>query len=292
MKQYRYVKSNAFTSGLSLGNPAACIFTEQEELAPEQMQAIAAEHKGFVMEVVFCGQSKEADCKLTYYSSECEVDFCGHGTIATMYTMVKETPELMAKPVITAETNRKGIIEVFNAIKEEDAVYITAPDPIEYPMILSTEQIEEGLHLPHGTIRKDLPIRIIDAGLRTLLVPIADLDTEISVYPNEQSLKSFCESNDIDIILIFSMQTADASSYAHTRVFAPKFGYLEDPATGSGNSAFANYLLSEGLWTSEPIAIEQGGNDRFFNSVKLKCQDGKVLFGGKATKKIEGEYYL
>lgn len=76
------------------------------------------------------------------------------------------------------------------------------------------------------------------------------------------------------------------------RVFAPKFGYLEDPATGSGNSAFANYLLSEGLWKGEPIMIEQGGNNRIFNSVKLKCQDGKVLFGGKATKKIEGEYYI
>ena len=288
----KYVKSNAFISGESLGNPAACIFTGQEELTPKQMQAIAAEHKGFVMEVVFCGQSEVADCKLTYYSSECEVDFCGHGTIATMYTMVKETPELMAKPVITAETNRKGIIEVFNAINEEDAVYITALDPIEHPMNLSIAQIEDALTLPHGSIRNDLPIRIIDAGLRTLLVPIADLETEISVYPNEQSLNSFCESNDIDIILVFSMQTAEVSTYAHTRVFAPKFGYLEDPATGSGNSAFANYLLSEGLWKGESITIEQGGNNRIFNSVKLKCLDGKVLFGGKATKKIEGEYYI
>jgi PhzF family phenazine biosynthesis protein len=292
MKQYRYVKSNAFTSGESLGNPAACIFTGQEELTSEQMQAIAAEHKGFVMEVVFCGQSEVADCKLTYYSSECEVEFCGHGTIATMYTMVKETPELMAKPIITAETNRKGIIEVFNAIQKEDAVYITAPDPIEHPMNLSVAQIEDALSLPHGAIRKDLPVRIIDAGLRTLLVPIADLDTEISVYPNEQSLKTFCLGNDIDIILIFSKQTSDNEAFAHTRVFAPKFGYLEDPATGSGNSAFANYLLSEGLWNGEPITIEQGGNDRIFNSVKLKCLNDRVLFGGKATKKIEGEYYI
>ena len=292
MKQYRYVKSNAFTSGESLGNPAACIFTGQEELYPEQMQAIAAEHKGFVMEVVFCCQSDVTDCKLTYYSSECEVEFCGHGTIATMYTMVKETPELMVKPVITAETNRKGIIEVFNAINDEDAVYITAPNPIEHPMKLSIAQIEDELSLPQGAVRKDLPIRIIDAGLRTLLVPIADLDTAISVYPSEQSLKTFCESNDIDIILVFSKQTADSSAFAHTRVFAPKFGYLEDPATGSGNSAFANYLLSEGLWKGEPITIEQGGNNRIFNSVKLKCQDAKVLFGGKATKKIEGTYYI
>ena len=52
MEKFRYVKSNAFTSGESLGNPAACIFTGQEDLTPEQMQAIAAEHKGFVMEVV------------------------------------------------------------------------------------------------------------------------------------------------------------------------------------------------------------------------------------------------
>ena len=292
MKQYRYVKSNAFTSGESLGNPAACIFTGHEGLSLEQMQAIAAEHKGFVMEVVFCSKSDVADCKLTYYSSECEVEFCGHGTIATMYTMVKETLELMAKPVITAETNRKGIIEVFNAINEEDAVYITAPDPIEHPMKLSIAQIEDELSLPQGAIRKDLPVRIIDAGLRTLLVPIADLDTAISVYPSEQSLKTFCESNDIDIILVFSKQTDDSSAFAHTRIFAPKFGYLEDPATGSGNSAFANYLLSEGLWKGEPIIIEQGGYNRIFNSVKLKCQDAKVLFGGKATKKIEGTYYI
>jgi PhzF family phenazine biosynthesis protein len=271
MNQCRYVKSDAFTSGDSLGNPASCIFTGQEDLSPEQMQAIAAEHKGFVMEVVFCGQSDVADCKLTYYSSECEVEFCGHGTIATLYTMVKEAPELIAKPVITAETNCKGIIEVFNAINEEDAVYITAPDPIEHPMILSVAQIEDALSLPHGAIRKDLPIRNIDAGLRTLLVPIADLDTEISVYPHEQSLKTFCESNDIDIILVFSKQTADVSAYAHTRVFAPKFGYLEDPATGSGNSAFANYMLSEGLWDGHPITIEQGGNDRI-QRVRFHCQ--------------------
>ena len=292
MKRYRYIKSNAFTTGASLGNPAACVFMGEETLSPEQMQAVAREHKGFVMEVVFCSQSDVADCKLTYYSSECEVDFCGHGTIATMYSMIKDNAALRSKSVVKVETNRKGIVEVFNAIDTEDAVYITAPDPIEHPVNLTVEAIGEALGLKHGAIRQDLPIRIIDAGLRTLLVPIADLETEISVYPNEQSLKTFCESNDIDIILVFSKQTANTSAFAHTRVFAPKFGYLEDPATGSGNSAFANYLLSEGLWKGEPITIEQGGNDRIFNSVKLKCQDGKVLFGGKATKKIEGEYFI
>jgi hypothetical protein len=41
-----------------------------------------------------------------------------------------------------------------------------------------------------------------------------------------------------------------------------------------------------------PVTIEQGGNDRFYNSVKLKYSNGQVLFGGKATVRIEGNYLL
>ena len=291
MKQYRYIKSNAFTSGASLGNPAAALITEDECLTPEQMQQIAAEHKGFVMETVFCSPSETAECKLTYYSSECEVDFCGHGTIATMYSIIKDDAALRAKKVLSVETNKKGMVSVYNEIDTEDAVYIEAPSPIEHSMNFSIDEIEGILTLRKGSINRDRAIRIIDAGLRTLIVPITQFEDEVSVYPDEAALKVFCEENDIDNILIYSLQVADASNFAHTRVFAPKFGYLEDPATGSGNSAFANYLLSENMWDGSPITIEQGGNDRIFNAVKLKTLNGKVLFGGRATKKIEG-YYL
>ena len=291
MKQYRYIKSNAFTSGASLGNPAAALIAEDECLTPEQMQQIAAEHKGFVMETVFCSPSKTAECKLTYYSSECEVDFCGHGTIATMYSIIKDDAALRAKKVLTVETNKKGMVSVYNEIDTEDAVYIEAPSPIEHAMNIPVEDIEGILTLRKGSINRERTIRIIDAGLRTLIVPITQFEDEVSVYPDETALKVFCEENDIDNILIYSLQVADASNFAHTRVFAPKYGYLEDPATGSGNSAFANYLLSENMWDGSPITIEQGGNDRIFNAVKLKTLNGKVLFGGRATKKIEG-YYL
>lgn len=290
MKQYRYIKSNAFTSGASLGNPAAALITEDECLTPEQMQQIAAEHKGFVMETVFCSPSETAECKLTYYSSECEVDFCGHGTIATMYSIIKDDAALRAKKVLTVETNKKGMVSVYNEIDTEDAVYIEAPSPIEHSMNFSIDEIEGILTLRKGSINRERIIRIIDAGLRTLIVPITQFEDEVSVYPDEAALKVFCEGNDIDNILIYSLQVADAANFAHTRVFAPKYGYLEDPATGSGNSAFANYLLFEKMWDGSPITIEQGGNDRIFNAVKLKTLNGKVLFGGRATTKIQGYY--
>lgn len=293
MKKYRYIKSNAFTSGASLGNPAAALIADDECLTPDQMQQIAAEHRGFVMETVFWFPSETAACKLTYYSSECEVDFCGHGTIATMYSLIKDDASLRDKKVLSVETNKKGVISVYNEIDTEDAVYIEAPSPIEHPMNISIDDIERILTLRRGSInREGRAIRIIDAGLRTLIVPVTLFEDEVSVYPDEASLKVFCESNDIDIILVYSLQVENPSNFAHTRVFAPKFGYLEDPATGSGNSAFANYLLYENMWDGSPIIIEQGGNDRIFNAVKLKTLNGKVLFGGRATKEIEGFYFL
>ncbi len=133
-----------------------------------------------------------------------------------------------------------------------------------------------------------MKLDFIDAGLRTLIVPIADFNKEITVFPNEIFLKKFCIDNNIDIILIFSKKTSKAEYKAHTRIFAPKFGYLEDPATGSGNSAFANYLLKNNLWKGNPIAVEQGGENISFNTVKLKMNGDDVLFGGSATVRIEG----
>lgn len=79
---------------------------------------------------------------------------------------------------------------------------------------------------------------------------------------------------------------------AHTRVFAPKFVYLEDPATGSRNSAFGYYLLKSTLWMGNSISIEQGGASIDFNTVQLTTRNEKVLFGGCAKDKIIGKYYL
>ena len=288
---YKYRKTNAFTTGNSLGNPTACFYLNPKQVMSEQqMLDIAKQHMGFVSEVVYCTYD-DTSIHLTYYSSECEVDFCGHGTIACMYSLIKETPALLAQKDISIQTNKKSSLTVYNRISEQDAVLITAPNPIHIDTQLNGSVIAQQLGIEANSINASLPVDLIDAGLRTLIVPICTLDTEISICPNEQILKSFCIKNDIDIILIFSTEVADSSHIAHTRVFAPKFGYLEDPATGSGNSAFGYYMLKNKLWNGTDCCIEQGGNDRIFNDIYLSQMDGNVLFGGSATVQIDGVYF-
>ena len=293
MEAYDYRKIDAFTSCDSLGNPAACIYLSAgQTLTNDEMLNIAKQHKGFVSEVIFCIAKSQSAFSLTYYSSECEVDFCGHGTIACMYTLVKETPDLLRQKEIAIYTNKKGALTVFNEVETQDAVYITAPSPEYIGLEVDIGKIAENMSLNVNQISTSHPIEIIDAGLRTLIIPIVALNDEISVFPDEMILKKFYSECGIDIILIYTLETANPQNIAHTRVFAPKFGYLEDPATGSGNSAFGYYMLKNNLWDGKPVSIEQGGIDRVFNIVNLTYKDKRVLFGGSATTRIKGVYYL
>lgn len=293
MRKLKYKKIDAFTAGDSLGNPAACIYLELgKTISVEDMQKIAKDHKGFVSEVVYMTDSDSADCKLTYFSSECEVDFCGHGTMALMYDLVKNNETFLNKDTILFETNKKGTLTLLNRINEEDAIYIEAPNPLFYKVPVKRKEIADALGIEENAISEKYEMDFIDAGLRTLIVPIMLYEDEISIFPCEKELKQFCLARGIDIILIFSKIASLPRYMAHTRVFAPRFGYLEDPATGSGNSAFGNYLLKYNLWDGSPIVLEQGGNDRIYNEVKLVKKNNQILFGGKASVHINGEYLL
>lgn len=297
MSDYKFKKIDAFATKNSGGNPAGCIFLEsQSDISEIEMQQIAKELKGFVNEVVYIFKSAENLFDLKFYSSEREVDFCGHATIAIMYDLIKSNPDLQDTEILQIKTNR-GILNVENRINSENAVFIMSPEPVEKTILPETLEIADNLGLNLNEIDTNFPIRIINAGLSTLIVPIKSLDSILSISPDLDVLKSFCFKSEIDIIEVFTTEIADQTNNYRTRVFVPTFGYLEDPATGSGNSAFGYYLIKNGLWQVETISIEQNGFKNKFNVVKLQRQidnkgNDRVLFGGGAITRIEGKYII
>ena len=185
---------------------------------------------------------------------------------------------------------------VLNKIKESNAVYIAGPRPEYLQREIRLQDICLSLNILPEIIEDKYALEVINAGLRTLIIPIKGLKECTDIFPDEITLKEFCFRNDIDIVLVFCKETYDKDSDYRTRVFAPKFGYLEDPATGSGNAAFGYYLLKHHLWDKDVINIEQNGILRYPNFVKLVSllDDGvqRVLFGGAAITRISGEYFL
>jgi PhzF family phenazine biosynthesis protein len=295
MKSYPFKKIDAFTKGQSPGNPAACIYLDgYDDISQQEMQLIASEMKGYVNEVVYLFQL-ETGIFLKYYSSECEVDFCGHGTIAAMYDLIVNSADMLDKDIIPIKV-KDETLEVNNRIKELDCVYIMAPQPQFNSLNLSKHEIASALGIGLEGIDRNLDPALINAGLNSLMVPIADLRLCLDIFPDQIGLKSFCITNGLDTITVFTPDVADKTNQYRTRVFAPRYGYLEDPATGSGNSALGYYLLSKGLWGGGPLNIEQNSSYDCPNIIKLDTvqKDGKprVIFGGAAVVKVEGQYLL
>jgi PhzF family phenazine biosynthesis protein len=161
---------------------------------------------------------------------------------------------------------------------------------------LKDDQIAGALDIDERIIPTEYPIDFINAGLNTLILPIKNLTYCLFISPDQEKLKDFCLTNNIDIILIFTDEVEYASNQYRTRVFAPKFGYLEDPATGSGNAAFGYYLLKHKKWNQDKLCIEQSVNRKNPNIIKLSKTKHKngylVMFGGAAIVRVEGDYYL
>ena len=294
---FPFKKIDAFATEKSSGNPAGYIWLDSlADISEGTMLQIAKELKGFVNEVGYVAQVGEQEFDLRYYSSEREVDFCGHATVAIMYDIIQTRQGFADHEHLTINIKRARLT-VENKVDEEDAVFVMSPAPIVKERTPSLEEIAQKLKIAPSDIDQDLPIRIINAGISTLLVPITDLQAILNISPELDELKEFCFASNIDIIEVFTSDVHNKASDFRTRVFSPTYGYLEDPATGSGNSAFGYYLLQNHLWEEEIITIEQNGTLDTYNVVKLKKQldenqTERVCFGGGAITRIEGSYLI
>ena len=297
MKSLRFKKLDAFAANGASGNPAGAVYlSTPNELSTFEMQTVARELAGFVSEVGFLAPLDQNRYWIRYYSAEREVAFCGHATIAIMYDLISKTPELSAQSHVELFTKNDQIM-VENRVPDEDCVFVTAPSPSFSSTRFAKSDVAKALGIATVNIRDDQPISAVNAGLESLIVPMQGLEQILAVTPNFGELKIFCLENEIDIVVLYSAQVVGEQNVYRTRVFAPTFGYMEDPATGSGNAAFGHYLLANKKWDGSMLSLEQNHSADSPNIVRLYARsdaqgEHEVLFGGSSIVKIAGEYFV
>ena len=74
-----------------------------------------------------------------------------------MYDLIKCNENLLVKEEILIETNRKGILTIYNCIKNEDAIYITAPKAKQLHFSVSVHQIATALSISQADISSEYP---------------------------------------------------------------------------------------------------------------------------------------
>jgi len=300
MRHYKIKQVDAFTDRIFGGNPAGVV-PSAEGLTDKEMQSIANEINA--SETAFVLPSDNADFRIRWFTPTKEVLFCGHATVASLYALAEEGKfgmENDGEYSFNVET-MIGIITV-DVIKSNKEIKIILHSPkieflredIDMPGFLDALKIKEDeLDLNYPIMR--------EKNLDYLYAPINGLDALKNIDYNYQKLEKFCGKYNFPGVCLFTTETFDNDSKAHSRFFAPLYGVREDPVTGSAQGPLGAYLLINGIieFSGSEVNIKSEQGDIIGRPGRVIINVRKDEYGCFASKLIssavtviEGEIYL
>jgi len=211
---------NAFIDG-DVGGNLAGVVLDADNLSSEQKLQVAK--LVGLSETAFISQSSIATVKLEFFTPERQIPHCGHATIA-VFSRLSELGKIsngrMSKETID------GIREI---IVNGDMAYMEQLAP-KYSVIKDFEAIRLSLNLLDDFDLKSA--RIVDTGNAFLLIPFQNSTAVAAVQPEYSAIQKISKQYNLIGYYIFSMETAFQHRDAGTRMFAPRYGILEESATG------------------------------------------------------------
>jgi trans-2,3-dihydro-3-hydroxyanthranilate isomerase len=256
----RFVTLDVFTNRRFAGNPLAVVL-EAEGLETEAMQAITREFN--LAETVFVLPPDDAAhrARLRIFTPATELPFAGHPTVGTA-VLLNSIDGGGARDFVLEE----GIGLIPCATASIDPARGRArfqlarlPEPLGEPAARETIAAALGL-APEEIGFDEFRPSLWSAGVPFTFVPVRGLDALKSCAPKLEHWEVAFANHQRSSAYVFCRETVEAGSAFHARMFAPRLGVYEDPATGSAAAAFAGALLrfappGDG---EHDIVIEQG----------------------------------
>lgn len=282
-------KVNGFTDSIDGGNPAGVVF-DSPDLTDDQMAYITKTIK--VSETAFVFPSKLADYKVRFFTPEFEVDLCGHGTIATFFTMGLE--KMITKNSIITQETKAGIlpVEILFSGNNVNKVMMTQGKPILKDITLDISKLADSLNISSEEINISLPTQLVSTGLFTLPICIKSFSVLKNIKPNFEKIKKICGELNAGSFHVFTFETLEINSVYHARNFAPVYAVNEDPTTGTANGAVCSYLLKNKIIEENKLICEQGDIIGRPGRVFVEIVNDTVKVGGRAKIVEEREFDL
>jgi predicted PhzF superfamily epimerase YddE/YHI9 len=248
---------DAFSPRVFAGNPAA-ICPLEEWLPAETMQAIAAENN--LAETAFFVRNN-GHFELRWFTPACEVDLCGHATLASAHVLFEVLNERGEQ--INFET-KSGLLTV-----QREGELLVLNFPSRPPTAVE----------PHPDLLPSLggePMEVLAA--RDYLVRYATENDVLALTPN---LERLAKVDRFAVIVTAPGIDVDFVS----RFFAPAKGVPEDPVTGSAHCTLTPY------WAMRLGKMEMRARQVSKRSGELLCRllGDRVEMAGHAALYLRGE---
>lgn len=251
----RYLHLDVFTDRPLEGNQLA-VFPEPGNLDAETMQAVTREMNFSECTFVLPAE-RGGDVRMRIFTPGEELPMAGHPTIGTTFALAVEgaiTPqrsdfvfELGVGPTPVA-LEWAGHTLSF--------AWMTQPLPEFGGLVTDRRALAAAVGLEEADLPAHLPAQVISCGVPFLFVPIASRAAVDSVSIDKRALARCCADAGIEELPTFFFTTdgqaaEEAAQTVYSRMLAPGFGIVEDPATGGASGPLGCYLLHHKVVSTE-----------------------------------------
>jgi trans-2,3-dihydro-3-hydroxyanthranilate isomerase len=292
----RFVTLDVFTDKRFAGNPLAVVL-EPDGLDTAAMQTIAREFNLSETVFVFPPEDKTHRARVRIFTPVSELPFAGHPTVGTAVLLGR----------IDGGTHGRDFVLELNIGPVPCTVTPAEPECGHARFDLPRLPAEVGAPADNAAIAAALGIDAADIGFDGLkaarwsagapytMVPVRGLDAIKRCRVDSATWDKAFGFDAHAAAYMVCRETATPGHAFHTRMFAPRQGVPEDPATGSAAAAFAGYLAAHGGYADgrQKLVIEQGyemGRPSLIE-LTLRIVSGKLAgasIGGGAVVVSEG----
>lgn len=247
---------DAFASAVFAGNPAA-VCPLDDWLPDTTLQGIAAENN--LAETAFFVRTGDR-FHLRWFTPVCEVELCGHATLASAYVLFRELNQI--GDTVRFDTQSGELVV------KRDGDRLTMNFPSRPPNKVDVHpQLIAGLG--------GAPAEVL--GARDYLVRYNSAEEVRSLAPNMEALKQ------VDRFAVIATAPGTDCDFV-SRFFAPSKGIPEDPVTGSAHCTLIPYWANElGRTALHARQVSPRGGELFCNLV-----GDRVEIAGHATLFLRG----
>lgn len=273
----------SFTYENSGGNGAGVVVLNQQ-IPNDKKQEIA--YKVGLSETAFIYKRDENDYDVSFFTPVCEVDLCGHATIAAFYYLgkigqIKGNDETKC----VYQNTKAGRLKIEITFKGQDVEYVLMQQsqPRIYGELKEKKQIADSLNIDERLIclpNYDIAPTIVSTGLKDILVPVSSRKVLNSLDVDFKMIEDISYENDVVGYHVFTID----NERVYARNFAPRVGINEECATGTSNGALGSLLFSKGFSNQMEVIQGESMNQKSLIFVRIDSHNDimDVYVGGKA----------
>jgi len=291
-----YETVDVFTETAFGGNPLAVV-TGGETLTTEAMQAIAREFNTPETTFVMPPADPANTARVRIFTPAMELPFAGHPNVGTA-TMLARRGEVFGRPVGDAVRFEEKIglvgLDILRSGGEAVGAVLTSPAMPEVKERFDPSAVAAAVGLPDTAIvvARHAPVQVA-IGAVLLIAEVEDRDVLAAARGDAGlQLKHLGEAAP-PLVYLYTREDAGAD-YLHirSRMFAPRAGIPEDPATGGAAVAIAGLfatLMDGSLDLVIDQGIEMGRPSRL--DVRLIREGGaeRITVAGRCVPMMRGE---